>query len=198
MSRAFVRERDGDEPAEAPAETPVSPHRNLVTRRGRALLEAELARLDTAIAAIAAAGEGGGDNAGGAAADGRDTLARLARDRRYVLRRLASAETVDPPAVAGGEPVRAAFGSAVTVRLADGRTPTWRIVGEDEAEPARGRIAWVAPVAAQLIGLAAGDEVMLPAGRAEVLAVDPTPEPLPAGAGSPATAAAGARTGRPS
>jgi transcription elongation GreA/GreB family factor len=164
MSRAFVRERDGDEPPEAPAETPVSEHRNLVTRRGQALLEAELARLERAQA--------------DAAAD-RATLARVARDRRYVLRRLSSAEVVEATQAGAGEPARVAFGSAVTLGLADGRTVTWRIVGEDEADPAHGRIAWVAPVAGRLVGLARGDEVVLPAGPAEVLAVDPTPEPVP-------------------
>jgi transcription elongation GreA/GreB family factor len=175
MSRAFVRERDGDEPPEAPAETPVSEHRNLVTRRGRSLLEAELARLELALA--------------DAAAD-RATLARLARDRRYVLRRLSSAEVVELVQAAAGEPVRVAFGSAVTLGLADGRTVTWRIVGEDEADPAHGRIAWVAPVAGRLVGLAAGDEVVLPAGPAEVIAIDPTPEPV---ADAPASRGEGGR-----
>jgi transcription elongation GreA/GreB family factor len=163
MSRAFVRERDGEEPPEAPAETPVSEHRNLVTRRGQSLLEAELARLELALADAATV---------------RATSARLARDRRYVLRRLSSAEVVETAQAGAGEPVRVAFGNAVTLALADGRTVTWRIVGEDEADPANGRIAWVAPVAAKLVGLAAGDEVVLPAGTAEVIAVDPTPEPV--------------------
>jgi transcription elongation GreA/GreB family factor len=177
MSRAFMREPDGDTPPEPLGETPVSPNRNLVTQRGLALLRTELARLDEALAVGSAAAPAGGDLAENAA-DGHSRAAHLARDRRYVARRLATAEPVVVPAAADGEPV-VAFGCAVTLALADGRRVTWRIVGEDEADPARGRIAWTAPVAGLLTGLAIGDEVRLPAGSAEVIAIDPTPEPLP-------------------
>lgn len=164
MSRAFVREPDGDTPPEPLPDRPVSPHRNLVTPRGHALLLRELARLDAALAA-----------AGGEDADGR---ARLSRDRRYVAHRVATAEKVAPGATDDGEPL-VAFGSAVTLALANGRRVVWRLVGEDEADPPSGRIAWTAPVARLLDGLAAGDEVTLPSGPATVVAVDPRPEPVP-------------------
>ena len=156
MSRAFVREGDGDDDA-LPDRAP-SPHRNFVTRRGLALIDAEIARLR------AAAAEAGDDRA---------AVARLARDLRYLLARRSSAEPVEPPADA----TAAAFGTAVTIAFADGRSRTFRIVGEDEADPAAGRIAWVSPVARLLLGRGAGDVVDLPAGEAEVVAVDPTPEP---------------------
>ncbi len=164
MSRAFVREPDGDVPPEPPPETPVSPHRNLVTARGLSLLQAELARLD----AMLSRPEG----------DDASDRARLARDRRYVARRLASAEPVVPHGEGDGE-ATVAFGCAVTLALAGGRRVTWRIVGEDAADPARGRIAWTSPVAGLLIGLGVGDEVALPAGAAEVVAIDTAAEPFP-------------------
>jgi transcription elongation GreA/GreB family factor len=164
VSRAFVREPDGDRPPEPLPDRPVSPHRNLVTPRGHALLVRELARLDAALGAAA-----GGDA---------DERARLSRDRRYVAHRLATAETVAAAPGTDGE-AEVAFGGQVTLALADGRRVVWRIVGEDEADPAHGRIAWTAPVAGLLTGLAAGDEVTLPAGPATVVAVDPRPEPLP-------------------
>lgn len=172
-----MREPDGDTPPEPLAETPVSPNRNLVTQRGLALLRAELARLDEALAAESAADPAGGDLAENPV-DGHSLAAHLARDRRYVARRLATAEPVVVSAATDGEQT-VAFGCAVTLALADGRRVSWRIVGEDEADPAHGRIAWTAPVAGLLTGLAVGDEVRLPAGPAEVIAVDPTPEPLP-------------------
>ena len=171
-----MREPDGDTPPEPLAETPVSPNRNLVTPRGLALLQAELARLDDALSQATNDDTTGGRD--GDTADGHSRAAHLARDRRYVARRLATAEPVVVPAAADGEPV-VAFGCAVTLALAGGRRVTWRIVGEDEADPARGRIAWTAPVAGLLTGLAVGDEVRLPAGPAEVIAIDPAPEPLP-------------------
>ncbi len=164
MSRAFVREPDGDAPPEPLAETPVSPNRNLVTPRGLALLQGALVRLDAALA------QAGADDAA--------ERARLTRDRRYIARRIASAEPVAVSAAAEGEQT-ATFGCAVTLALANGRRVTWRIVGEDEADPADGRIAWTAPVAGLLIGLGVGDEVALPAGPAEVVAIDATPEPVP-------------------
>jgi transcription elongation GreA/GreB family factor len=177
VSRAFVREPDGDTPPEPLAETPVSPHRNLVTQRGLALLQAELARLDVALAQ-----ESAGDSAGAQRSedpvDGHSTVAHLSRDRRYVARRLATAEAVVVPAAADGEQT-VTFGCLVTLALSDGRRVSWRIVGEDEADPAHGRIAWTAPVAGLLTGLGVGDEVRLPAGPAEVIAVDPAPEPVP-------------------
>lgn len=169
MSRAFVREPDGDTPPEPLAETPVSPHRNLVTPRGLALLQAELARLDAALA--------------GAAGDAAE-LAPLSRDRRYIARRLATAEPVALTPAADAEKT-VAFGCAVTLRLANGRRLTWRLVGEDEADPSLGRIAWTAPVAGLLSGLGVGDEVRLPAGAAEVIAIDDTPEPIPDPIGHP-------------
>ena len=69
------------------------------------------------------------------------------------------------------------FGTAVTLRRADDQVVTFRIVGEDEADPACGRIAWTAPVARVLLGSQPGDLRALPTGEVEVLAIDAAPEP---------------------
>lgn len=156
MSRAFVKEDSG---AEALPERPVSPNRNLVTRRGLALIEAEVERLR---AALAGAG-GQGD---------RDAVARASRDLRYWTARRASAEPVDPP----GESATVTVGMAVTLEDEAGRRRVWRIVGEDEADPKAGRIAWISPVARALLGREVGDEVTLPGGTAAIVAIDPRPE----------------------
>ena len=50
-----------------------------------------------------------------------------------------------------------AFGSTVTFSRDDGRVQTYRIVGEDEADPKAGSISYVAPVARVLTGKAVGD-----------------------------------------
>ena len=73
---------------------------------------------------------------------------------------------VPPP---GSAEVR--FGSTVTIARADGRTQTWRIVGEDEADPAKGTLSYVAPLARALIGHVAGDEVAVAGGEVEITAV---------------------------
>ncbi|GLK82613.1 GreA/GreB family elongation factor [Ancylobacter defluvii] len=156
MSRAFVKEDSG---AEALPERPVSANRNLVTRRGLALIEAEIARQRAALAAAGAGGE-------------RDAAARASRELRYWSARRASAEPVDPPP--RGQAIT--FGMAVMLEDEHGKRRSFRIVGEDEAEPKEGRIAWVSPVARALVGKWIGDEIDLPAGTMEIVAVDPAPE----------------------
>jgi transcription elongation factor GreA len=73
------------------------------------------------------------------------------------------AEVIDPPK--GGD--RVTFGS--TVRLEDeaGKEVRYWIVGSDEADPARGRISILSPLARTLIGKRIGDNVtaQLPGGK---------------------------------
>ncbi len=138
MSRAFVREND-DAPDELP-ERPISPHPNYVTPRGLALLDQTLAALE----AEREDARSRGDTA---------TLARIARDARYYTQRRGSARVVEPT-----EPVETVrFGVKVVLRLADGGERAFRLVGEDEADPAHGLISWVSPLASSLLGLASGD-----------------------------------------
>ncbi len=60
-------------------------------------------------------------------------------------------QVVDAPASAD----TVAFGGTVTFRRDDGRVQTYRIVGEDEADPKAGTISYVSPVAQRLLGRAA-------------------------------------------
>ena len=64
-----------------------------------------------------------------------------------------------------------AFGSTVTIARADGREQTWRIVGEDEADPAAGTLSHAAPLARALIGKSVGDDVQAGASEAEITAI---------------------------
>ncbi|WP_334175435.1 GreA/GreB family elongation factor [Pseudoxanthobacter sp.] len=158
MSRAFVKESDG---ADDLPERPVPEGRNLVTRRGLALIEAEIAAAREALAAA------------GSSSD-RALAARASRDLRYWTRRRQSAEPVDAPA-GGADTV--IFGALVTLEASDGTVRRLRLVGADEADPAAGRIAWSAPLARALIGREIGDEVTLAGQPAEIVAIDTTPEP---------------------
>lgn len=54
----------------------------------------------------------------------------------------------------------ARFGAAVTVEGPDRKRNTYRIVGEDEAEPLQGRISWLSPLAQALLEHRAGDRVV--------------------------------------
>jgi transcription elongation GreA/GreB family factor len=142
MSRAFVREQDGGDTFERVPDRPVSPHPNFVTPEGLAAIETEIARLQGEQAAAQA-------DANGA------TLAQIARDLRYWLSRRASAQVMAEPE----DTAVVRFGSTVTILREDGRRQTFRIVGEDEAEPVRGTLSYVSPVARALIGRTVGDEV---------------------------------------
>ena len=70
------------------------------------------------------------------------------------------------------QPARgASFGTRVTIERG-GESQVRLIVGEDEADPREGRIAWTGPLARALDGAEPGDEVELEAGgRQELLRV---------------------------
>lgn len=52
------------------------------------------------------------------------------------------------------------FGAGVTVEAPDRKRSTYRIVGEDEADPPQGRISWLSPLAQALLEHRAGDRVV--------------------------------------
>ena len=140
MSSAFTKEQDDDNPREDLPDRPVSPHRNLVTPEGLEQIEREQARLHKEI-----------DKA--TAADDKHALAVAQRDLRYWTARRASAEVVHPIA----DHVHVRFGHRVVVELDDGERRAFRLVGEDEGDPAKGLIPYVAPLAQGLMGKSVGD-----------------------------------------
>jgi transcription elongation GreA/GreB family factor len=150
MSRAFVK--DADDAFDEPPDRPISPHPNFVTSEGLAAIEATLMRLHADYAAAQASG----DRAG---------LAVVARDLRYWSSRRASAQVVAAPA----NPGKVQFGRTVTILRDDGRRQTYRIVGEDEADPAHGTISYVSPVARALMGKTVGDVVRAGNSDAEIV-----------------------------
>ncbi len=142
MSRAFVREPDGDTPEEPPPEIPLPPPPNPVTPRGLALIEAAIAEREARLAA------------------GEAEPARLRRELRYWQARRETAQVTTPPADAG----EIGFGSRVTLDWPGRGRVVLQLVGEDESEPAGGRIGWRAPVASALAGNGAGDVVTVAIG----------------------------------
>lgn len=161
MSRAFTKEDDGTAGVVLLPDRPISPHRNLVTRRGLQRIEIEVARHERDLARATAAAD-------------REAVGRASRELRYWTARRATAEVAE----AGPETDTVVFGTAVTLRRADDTLVTFRIVGEDEADPAAGRIAWTAPVARAVLGGEPEETRELPTGSARILSIDTTPEPL--------------------
>lgn len=168
MSRAFVKESDGDDPGDLP-ELPLSEHPNYVTARGLAQLRSRLSETEQRLAAI-------DPDATGA----RLERAHVERDIRWLQARVMSAIPVTPER---RTPARVGFGA--TVELVDDydKTYRYRIVGEDEADPELGCVSWVSPLARALAGARVGDSVtwQRPAGDldVEVLAIDYAADPAP-------------------
>ncbi|MCM2400732.1 transcription elongation factor GreA [Rhizobium sp. S153] len=159
MSVAFVKE----ESAETAAETllpdrPISPHPNLVTEAGLKALELQLRQAREAFEAASGIED---------VNEKRRQTAGPLRDLRYLAERVRSAQLVPPPASTD----IVAFGGTVTFERDDGRVQTYRIVGEDEADPKAGSISYVSPVARLLIGKAVGDVVSMNGQELEITAI---------------------------
>jgi len=61
------------------------------------------------------------------------------------------------------------FGGAVTFEREDGRRSTFRIVGEDEADPAKGAVSYVSPLARALLGKEIGDTATVAGSEVEIV-----------------------------
>ncbi|MDP3488977.1 MAG: transcription elongation factor GreA [Phenylobacterium sp.] len=158
MSVAFTREEDYESQAADLPDRPVSPHPNLVTASGLAAIEQELAQ--------ARAAYGAAQQQGGVSVD-RTAMARATRDLRYWSVRRGTAQLTEP----APEADKVQFGRTVEIERADGRRQTFRIVGEDEAQPGQGSISYVSPIARALLGKTVGEVVLVNGGEVELLGV---------------------------
>ena len=158
MSVAFTREEDYESQAADLPDRPISPNPNLVTATGLAAIEAQLA--------LARAAYGAAQQQGGVSVD-RTAMARATRDLRYWSARRGSAQLTEPAL----EPDRVQFGRTVDLEREDGRRQTFRIVGEDEADPGQGSISYVSPVARALMGKGVGETALVNGAEVEILAV---------------------------
>jgi transcription elongation factor GreB len=156
VSKAFTKD-DGPEAAPIlrrraplPDGTP-----NYVTARGLKALRDELAQLDAMPSSSQASAPG--------AVDGRTAW------RSELETRIATA--VLAPLPEDRDQVR--FGAKVHVQDADGQTRELQLVGVDEADAARGLMAFTAPLARALLGRRVGDVVSVrtPGGEEELTVV---------------------------
>lgn len=160
LSVAFTKE----ESAETASETllpdrPISPHPNLVTAEGLAQLHQQMAEAQRAY-----------DVAGGIedVNERRRQQAGPFRDLRYLAERLRTAQVV--PLATDADTV--AFGHRVTFERDGDRVQSFRIVGEDEAEPGQGSVSFVSPIARALLGKSVGDVVQLGDSEIEIIGIE--------------------------
>ncbi|MEO8605355.1 MAG: GreA/GreB family elongation factor [bacterium] len=162
MSKAFTKDEAWEEPVVAPR-APLPPDvPNYVTPRGLAALRSELAGLEALRQPLDAS----------AADDPEQRRRQAIAGKRLsdLTTRLASAQLVDPRQQPH-DTVR--FGAIVVLRTLDGgregEERRLQIVGVDEADAAHGRVAFVAPIARAVLGLAAGETATLHAARGDEL-----------------------------
>jgi transcription elongation GreA/GreB family factor len=154
LSRAFVKEHDEADTFEDFLDRPISPFRNLVTASGLRQIEKQIAEFRTAYGKAAAALD-------------KAATAKASRDLRYWLARRTSAELIEPPK--NSDAVQ--FGMRVTIERQNRQRQTFRIVGEDEADPKLGLLSHVSPLARSLLGKSHGEVVATPQGEVEIIEI---------------------------
>ena len=175
MSKAFIKESEDDE-LDA---TPKLPQgvKNYITPAGYQRLKEEFDHLWKAerpelVKTITWAASNGDRSENGDYIYGKRRLREIDRRLRFLSRRLDNAEVVDP--AQRGDCDQVFFGATVTVSNAQGEQHTYSIVGMDEADPGRGLISWVSPLAKALLKAREGDSVRLntPGGMEELEVVE--------------------------
>lgn len=145
MSRAFVKEDDANKPPETLPDIAVPPPPNPVTARGLHLIEDAVRDLEARLHP---------DRTAAQEPDAAE-MAELRRRLRYWTARRRTAQVTRPPTDAE----EVGFGSHIVVDWPGRGRVAMQIVGEDEADPAEGRVSWRAPTVAALIGNGTGDRV---------------------------------------
>lgn len=165
------RARRGDDAGE---DRPALPQgaKNYITPAGYALLRHELQQLldqerPALVKVIAWAASNGDRSENADYIYGKRRLREIDRRIRFLNQRLEIAEVIDP-ARQGLEQVF--FGATVTYRDSQGAERSISIVGQDEVDPARGRVSWISPVARALNKAQVGSVVSVrtPAGSEEL------------------------------
>ncbi len=176
MSKAFTKESDADLDDELDAEPAPLPlgSKNYMTPGGYRRMKSELKQLVETerpqVTQTVSWAAGNGDRSeNGDYIYGKRRLREIDRRIRYLMKRLDNVEVVDPRDQPAGQD-QIFFGATVAYESSNGESHTVSIVGIDEADPARGRVSWISPVAKALLRAREGDRVVLrtPTGAQEL------------------------------
>jgi|SRR3569833_444289 transcription elongation GreA/GreB family factor len=155
MSRAFVKE--SDDVVELPDRI-ISDYPNYVTPDGMSQIQKTVAKLQEELAEALKK-------------EDRSLRSSISRDLRYWEKRQATAMVVQ--LAADTSVVR--FGSRIMVERDDGRRQSFRIVGEDEADPTKELLSHAAPLARLLLGKSNGETFSLGKEEYEIVEVEIEP-----------------------
>ncbi len=154
----------------------MSTPRRYITPEGFRRLAAEHARIWTVerpriVAEVEAAAALGDRSENAEYIYGKRKLRELDRRLRFLSERMDDLTVVDPAPRRDG---RAFFGAWVTVEHEDGEERSYRLVGPDESDAARGLVSVDAPLGRALLGKRAGDTTVVhrPAGTVELVVVE--------------------------
>ena len=179
MNKAFIKESDAADDDEETSVAPALPagSKNYMTPAGYAQLDAEFNQLwknerPKLVETISWAASNGDRSENGDYIYGKKRLREVDRRIRFLSKRLEHSVVVDPATRDATDQVF--FGATVTVADLDGKEATYTIVGLDEADAGRGRIAWISPMARALLKAREGDTVTVhtPDGRRELKIVE--------------------------
>jgi len=151
MSRAFVKEADGDDVVDDIPERIHSDLPNYITQQGLDALHRAVVNLEKELNNIASL----------EAVDSKSRKQTISRDLSFYRERIARAIPVDVPDIA---PRIVRFGVTVTLIDENDNNFIFTIVGEDETDVEHGRISWASPLAKLLINKEVGDEILWPRG----------------------------------
>lgn len=147
----------------------------MITGAGHARLKLELdelwrVRRPEVVRALAAAAAEGDRSENAEYTYRKKQLGEIDRRVRYLSKRLPDLRIVDS---VPSDPAAIYFGAWFEVKDEDGELHTWRIVGPDETDAARGWISIDSPLARAALKRRAGDEFEadLPGGRANFVVV---------------------------
>jgi transcription elongation factor GreB len=173
VSKAFVKESDGDDEDDRDEEDEPAPRGpRHITPEGYRAIQLEVERLwrverpkITEEVSVAAAQGDRSENA--EYIYGKKKLREIDRRIRYLSKKLDRLTVVEPSPEQRG---KVYFGAWVTIEDEDGKQQTYRIVGGDETDLVQRKISVDSPVAKALLGKAVGDTatVLRPKGPTEV------------------------------
>jgi transcription elongation factor GreB len=164
MSKAFTKEDDGADEDDLPEESGGLPlgAKNYMTPAGFARMREELDALmrqerPEVVKVVSWAAANGDRSENGDYIYGKKRLREIDRRVRYLSKRLANAEVVDPAKRRATEQIY--FGATVTYANGRGEERTIKIVGVDEVALDKGHVSWISPIAKALLKAEAGDVV---------------------------------------
>ena len=166
MSKAFTKEYDGADDDDLPEESGGLPlaAKNYMTPAGFARMREELDTLmrkeRPEVVKVVSWAAGNGDRSeNGDYIYGKKRLREIDRRVRYLSKRLANAEVVDP--ARRGPTEQVFFGATVTYANGRGEERTIKIVGVDEVALDQGHVSWISPIAKALLKAEEGDVVKM-------------------------------------